>query len=259
MDNDDLVDIVRERKSYGKEIDRRVLRAMRRVDRKKFLSDGVMIANPHHHEYFMRMLTYDQPELVLEELQKLPKEPRQMSSAEFAYFDVPLTVGYKQTCSQPSIVAFMTDALELDLGMQVREVGTGCGYHAAVVAEVLGKNGHVSSVEIVPEMSEIARRNLRTHFRGSVDRRVSVVSADGSVPLPNDNVRYDRIYLTAGVSRSFNPNILGGMLKTDGILLFPQKVGGLWRVVYDGHGNAKRSENIFPNVSFVPLIGAGVN
>jgi len=79
---------------------------------------------------------------------------------KFAYEDFPLPIGYGQTISQPYIVAWMTDLLELKPGDKVLEIGTGSGYQTAVLAEL----GHVDvySIEIIPELVELATHNLET-------------------------------------------------------------------------------------------------
>jgi protein-L-isoaspartate(D-aspartate) O-methyltransferase len=74
-----------------------------------------------------------------------------------AYFDHPLPIGYGQTISQPSLVAYMTELLQLEPGDRVLEIGTGSGYQAAILAELTDE---VHSIEIVPELAGIARAVL---------------------------------------------------------------------------------------------------
>ncbi|MEM4156355.1 MAG: protein-L-isoaspartate O-methyltransferase, partial [Archaeoglobaceae archaeon] len=64
-----------------------------------------------------------------------------------AYVDTPLPIGYGQTISAPHMVAIMCELLDLKEGEKVLEIGTGCGYHAAVTAEIVGKGGLVVSIE----------------------------------------------------------------------------------------------------------------
>ena len=73
---------------------------------------------------------------------------------ERAYADHPLPIGYGQTISQPSLVAYMTELLEIEPGDRVLEIGTGSGYQAAILAEL---TDGVHSIEIVPELAGIAR------------------------------------------------------------------------------------------------------
>lgn len=77
-----------------------------------------------------------------------------------AYEDRPAPIGHGQTVSAPSVVALMTDLLDLSPDDRVLEIGTGCGYHAAVIAEVLGDDGAVYSVEVVEELATDARDRL---------------------------------------------------------------------------------------------------
>lgn len=79
--------------------------------------------------------------------------------ASYAYADQPLPVGFNQTISQPYIVAFMTEALQLEPGSKVLEVGTGSGYQAAILAELCDS---VFSIEIMDELGQRARSLLRT-------------------------------------------------------------------------------------------------
>lgn len=171
-----------------------------------------------------------------------------------AYFDRPVDIGYGQTCSQPSMVAFMCDILELKEGMKVLEVGSGCGYHAAITSHLIGQGGFLTTLEYIPELARMARKNLRRHFGSKLVKMVEVVQGDGSVGYPK-NGPYDRIYLTAGISlKSFDPLVLAKQLNSDGgILIFPEGEGFLFKQVY-----VKRKlvmEKSYERVSFVPLRG----
>ncbi len=106
-----------------------------------------------------------------------------------AYDDRPLPIGYRQTISQPYIVAYMTDALRLDPGARVLEIGTGSGYQAAVLAELAAK---VYSIEIVPALAERARDTLTALGYANVDVRLG----DGYAGWP-DEAPFDAIIVTA--------------------------------------------------------------
>jgi protein-L-isoaspartate(D-aspartate) O-methyltransferase len=107
-----------------------------------------------------------------------------------AYEDRPLPIGHGGTISAPHMVATMTDELDLAEGDAVLEVGTGCGYHAAVTAELVGEGGAVYSVEYVPELAERARERLADL---GYDVRVRV--GDGREGWP-EGAPYDAAYLT---------------------------------------------------------------
>ena len=165
-----------------------------------------------------------------------------------AYLDTPLPIGHMQTISAPSMVAIMVEALMLEPGMKVLEVGAGSGYHAAIVAQIV-KPGMVYTVERIPELAEMARRNLK---KAGMDN-VIVVEGDGSVGLP-EHAPYDRIYMTAASPRL--PKHLLPQVKDGGIILAPvgrsrwgQDLIRLTRI-----GDDYREENLGGCI-FVPLKG----
>jgi len=81
------------------------------------------------------------------------------AEADMAYEDSPLPIGYRQTISQPYIVAFMTEAVELTGKEKVLEIGTGSGYQAAVLAEIVPR---VFTIEIVEPLAREAEKTLQT-------------------------------------------------------------------------------------------------
>jgi protein-L-isoaspartate(D-aspartate) O-methyltransferase len=171
-----------------------------------------------------------------------------------AYIDSPVSIGYKQTCSQPSLVAYMIDLLELKPGMKVLEVGTGCGYHAAVVSQVVGKSGKVFSIEYLARLNRNAEKNLKAQFGKEFRQRFKLIHGDGSAGYKR-MAPYDRIYLAAGVQmESFNPDILAEQLNPKkGILLFPEERGDLIKHTY--RNGQLKEEEICGTVRFVPLKG----
>ncbi|MFC5279941.1 protein-L-isoaspartate O-methyltransferase [Halorubrum rubrum] len=106
-----------------------------------------------------------------------------------AYADRPLPIGHGQTISAPHMVAVMVDLLEVSSGDRVFEVGTGCGYHAAVVAEIVGP-GNVYSVEYVPELADAARDRL-----DRLGYDVTVRAGDGRTAFA-ERAPFDAAYLT---------------------------------------------------------------
>ncbi|SMO39659.1 protein-L-isoaspartate O-methyltransferase [Halorubrum cibi] len=106
-----------------------------------------------------------------------------------AYADRPLPIGHGQTISAPHMVAVMVDLLEVSSGDRVFEVGTGCGYHAAVVAEIVGP-GNVYSVEYVSELADAARERL-----DRLGYDVTVRAGDGRTAFAECDP-FDAAYLT---------------------------------------------------------------
>jgi protein-L-isoaspartate(D-aspartate) O-methyltransferase len=186
-------------------------------------------------------------ERVLEAMDEVPREefvPDQVRSS--AYNDSALPIGHDQTISQPWVVAAICQALELQGGERVLEIGTGSGYSAAVLARLAS---HVVSVERVRGLAEGARDALgRLGFDN-----VEVVVADGSRGYP-DEAPYDAIAVHAASPEA--PHSLLAELAGHGRLVVPIATGSadlLTAFVRDnGH---LRQETIGPT-RFVPLIGA---
>jgi protein-L-isoaspartate(D-aspartate) O-methyltransferase len=161
-----------------------------------------------------------------------------------AYQDHPLPIGHGQTISQPFIVAFMTEALALEGGETVLEVGTGCGYQAAVLAEIAAR---VYSVEIVePLAREAAARLRRLGFTN-----VQVRAGDGYLGWP-EAAPFDAIMVTAAAPRI--PEPLKRQLRDGGRLVIP--VGEEWQelVVLTRRGERLQERRLLP-VRFVPMTG----
>ncbi len=162
-----------------------------------------------------------------------------------AYNDSALPIGHEQTISQPWVVAAICQALHLEGGENLLEIGTGSGYSAAVLAR-LGR--HVVSVERVPPLGELARRKLEELGI----RNVEVVVGDGSRGHP-EGAPYDAIAVHAATPEA--PHSLLAELATDGRLVVPIATGSadLLTAFVRENGNL-RQETIGP-CRFVPLIG----
>lgn len=130
-----------------------------------------------------------------------------------AYADRPLPIGHDQTVSAPHMVAIMTDLLDVERGDRVFEVGTGCGYHAAVVAEVVGP-GNVFSAEYVPELADAARERL-----DRLGYDVTVVAADGREAFP-DEAPFDAAYLTCAAPEEV-PDAIVDRVRSGGRVVAP--------------------------------------
>jgi protein-L-isoaspartate(D-aspartate) O-methyltransferase len=186
-------------------------------------------------------------------LQAMNSVPRHLfvppSEVSLAYQDSPLPIGFDQTISQPYIVAFMTEAALLQIGDHVLEVGTGCGYGAAVASEVVGDEGLVFTIETIPELAESARQRL-SHLNFA---NVRVAEGDGSLGLP-EHAPYNAIIVTAGAPKI--PKSLLAQLVVGGKLVIPvndRHYENLIRVTKIAQDDF-RQESLMP-VQFVPLIG----
>ncbi len=157
-----------------------------------------------------------------------------------AYADRPLPIGDGQTISAPHMVGIMVDRLALSPGEKVLEIGTGCGYHAAVTAEVVGPE-NVYSVEYSPELGREARETLERLGYGDV----SVRTGDGHEGWP-EHAPYDAAYLTCA-AEAFPPAVVeqvreGGRLlgpigrRSQELVLAHERDGSLER---ERHGNVR--------------------
>ena len=165
------------------------------------------------------------------------------SQAE-AYDDHPLPIGHGQTISQPYIVAFMTEALQLQGNETVLEVGTGSGYQSAVLAEIVP---HVYTIEIVAPLAEEARERLRRLGY----RNVQVRAGDGYAGWP-EAAPFDAIIVTASAPRI--PEPLKEQLREGGRLVIPVGDEAQELVVVTRHGSAYEQQRVLP-VRFVPMTG----
>jgi protein-L-isoaspartate(D-aspartate) O-methyltransferase len=162
-----------------------------------------------------------------------------------AYQDTPLPIGEGQTISAPHMVAIMTDLLDLSPGDEVLEVGTGCGYHAAVTAAVVGTE-NVYSVEYHERLAHDARENLEGAGYGGVSVRVG----DGKEGWP-EHAPYDRAYLTCA-AEEFPPAVVD-QIRTGGVVVGP--IGSTRQVLVRGRKRADGSldRDRHGGVRFVPL------
>ncbi len=157
-----------------------------------------------------------------------------------AYDNWPLEIGDGQTISQPLTVAIMTEALDAKEGNKVLEVGSGSGYQAAILAEIVGIKGRVITTEIRPRIFGIATNNLRKY------RNVAVINADGSRGYEKE-APYDRIIVTAAATQIHKE--LVWQLKDGGRLVIPVN-DEMFVVHKKGNTTQKRMIGYF---AFVPL------
>ncbi len=160
------------------------------------------------------------------------------------YDDHPLPIGHGQTISQPYIVAFMTQALALRGGERVLEVGTGCGYQAAVLAEIAAQ---VYTIEIVKPLAEEAAARLTRLGHANVQAR----AGDGALGWP-EAAPFDAIMVTAAAPRI--PPALGQQLREGGRLILPLGDDVQELVIVTRRGERFEERRLLP-VRFVPMMG----
>lgn len=185
-------------------------------------------------------------ERVLDAMRNIPRhlfvpEAEQNS----AYIDCPLSIGWNQTISAPHMVGIMCDLLNIQDGMNVLEIGTGSGYHAAVMG-ILAGSGHVYTVEVITSLATFAQDNLK---KAGITN-VTIVVEDGSLGLPRF-APYDRISVAAA-----SPKILETLtdqLKIGGKLIIP--VGRYEQELYLVTKTDGLKKEAKVGVVFVPLVG----
>jgi len=185
---------------------------------------------------------------VLEVMRTVPRHefvPSRLQAEAYAHR--PLPIGYGQTISQPYIVAAMTALLDVDRDSRVLEVGTGSGYQAAVLAELVQ---HVYSIEIIPELADTARQRLqRLGYTNTTTR-----AGDGYYGW-EEHAPFDAIIVTAAASHI--PPPLLRQLKPGGRMVIPVGSAFLTQslmLVHKDHTGQVTTRQVLP-VAFVPLTG----
>ncbi len=182
---------------------------------------------------------------VLQAMEKVPRHlfvPLKMR--DIAYSDNPLPIGCDQTISQPYIVAFMTELLDLKSTDKILEVGTGSGYQSAVLAEIAHE---VYSVEILPSLYENARKTLSDLGYQNIFLKLG----DGTKGWP-EHAPYDKIIVTAAAHNAIPPFLID-QLKEGGIIVIPVGSHEQELVSATKGGHALKVQHTLP-VRFVPLI-----
>ncbi len=203
-----LEDLIKHMKNSGTLRSKRVEKALREVSRKKFI----------------------------------PKVNR-----AFAYDDAPVSIGHEQTISQPTTVVMMTEALDVRKGNKILEIGTGSGWQAAILSKLVGDTGNIYTIERIPELVKMARKNLKGF------KNIKIIKGDGTEGLEKE-APYHRIIVTAASPQMLIK--LKEQLKVGGKLIIP--VGNRFvqemLVIKKLKGN-RFEEHKIGEFAFVPLIG----
>ena len=182
---------------------------------------------------------------ILEAIEKIDRGDFVLEkNLDETYEDHPLSIGYGQTISQPYTVAFMLQELELKKGDKVLEIGTGSGWNAALISDIIGGEGKVYTVEIVDELAEKAKGKLKNY------KNIIVFNENASGGLV-EYAPYNKIILTAAplkIAEEFKEQ-----LADDGILLAPvgEYTQKLIKLIRNGN---KFTEIERGDFIFVPLV-----
>lgn len=162
-----------------------------------------------------------------------------------AYADIALPIGYGQTISQPTVVAFMLELLKPKKGDRILDVGSGSGWTTALLAELVGSKGKVYGLELLPELAAMGKKNLNRYKFSQAEIRQAESSRLG---LPH-KAPFDKILVSATSDEI--PHELISQMKTGGIMVIP--VGNaVLKVVKKGEDDIETEK--YEGFSFVPLI-----
>ncbi len=165
---------------------------------------------------------------------------------EISYNDHPLPIGYNQTISQPYIVAFMTEYLQVKKNHKVLEIGTGSGYQAAILAKLADQ---VFTIEIIEPLGDIAKTVLKENNYNNV-----IVRIGNGYKGWEEEAPFDRIIVTAAPEKI--PTVLINQLKKGGRMIIPvgqtNSMQHLWLIKKNINGIVEK-EKILP-VRFVPMV-----
>ena len=207
----------------------------RQSERESMLRDQIEGRGITHRETIRAMRVVQRHRLV-------PKE-----QVVNAYKDGPLPIGYGQTISQPYIVAYMTQAIKPEKGLKILEIGTGSGYQAAVLAEIVDQ---VYSIEIIKPLGERAKRDLELLGYKNIHIKIG----DGYFGW-EEFAPFDAIVVTAAAE--FVPPPLLAQLKDGGKMIIPVGSSFITQqlVLVEKRGDRISSRNLLP-VRFVPFTRA---
>lgn len=183
--------------------------------------------------------------LIIDAIRKVPRHlfvPERFRAR--AYTDSPLPIGSEQTISQPYIVAFMSEQLQLQPGDRVLEIGTGSGYQAAVLSLIADS---VFTIEIIPELARKAAQTLRELKYDNI-----VVQQGDGYHGWQDKAPFDAIMVTAAPPRI--PPLLLEQLKIGGRMVVPVGEYVQELVVVNKTARGMEMQNVLP-VRFVPMTG----
>lgn len=165
--------------------------------------------------------------------------------------DEPISLGFGQTISQPSTVAFMFELLNPQEDDRVLDVGSGSGYTSALFSYIVGKGGKVFAIEVIEELKDFGERNVKDNYSFIEQGTLEFMVADGSKGLPKE-APFDIIHVAAAALEP--PQELLDQLATGGHMVMP--VGEYCHEIHlftkDEKGQVSKEK--FPGFAFVPLV-----
>ncbi len=164
-------------------------------------------------------------------------------SKPLAHSDHPIHIGYQQTISQPTTVAFMLELLSPQKGEKILDIGSGSGWTTALLSYIVGENGSVLGLERVEELVEFGAKNLeKCNITNAKIKRAGTTLGDPK------GAPYDKILVSAA-ARKF-PDELLSQVREGGVIVMPVR-DSVWRIVRIEHQPVVEK---FEGFIFVPLI-----
>jgi protein-L-isoaspartate(D-aspartate) O-methyltransferase len=175
----------------------------------------------------------------------VPQEILRERGEDFvAEYNAPLSIGYGQTISQPLTVAFMLELLQPRSGDKVLDIGSGSGWQTAMLCQIVGPEGFVYAIELIPELKNFGQSNIEKYNF----KNVEFIYGDGSKGL-SDQAPFDKI-IAAAAAEEISP-AWKEQLKIGGRLVLPVK-NSIWLLIKKDE--KKFEEKEYPGFVFVPLI-----
>jgi len=168
----------------------------------------------------------------------------------FAYVDEALSIGEGQTISQPYTVAFMLELLEPKPGDKILDIGSGSGWQTSLLAHIVGENGKIFAIEIIPELCKFGKANVK-NFNFIEKGIVEWICGDASKGLA-EKAPFDKIIAAAALGDKI-PQEWKDQLKIGGRMVVPIKES-IWLFIKRDKNDFEEKE--FPGFVFVPFVNA---
>ncbi|MDP2641159.1 MAG: protein-L-isoaspartate O-methyltransferase [Candidatus Yanofskybacteria bacterium] len=178
----------------------------------------------------------------------------------YAYMNEALSIGWGQTISQPSVVAFMLELLDPQPNEKILDIGCGSGWTTALLTHMAGEKGKVFGIEIIPELAEHARKNV-SRYNFLEKGRAHIITGDGAQGC-SEEAPFDKILVSASLQVTEIPGAWSEQLRVDGKIVLPIK-NSIWMFQKTGRSGSedpsgsKRDATFlkkeYPGFVFVPF------